>query len=120
MLPFTLSVPVQAQDCNRPPEFPKILTPVPKYSPERAGRPPDVPIRPVPQKYTPAYDCVLGFFEKSAFSSIIWEYTDVLLEHGLGIALDESKKPVLGIGSVSDGEWNPGVGAFLYRGPCRR
>ena len=94
MLAFTLTLPVQAQDCNRPPEFPIILTPVPQYSPERAGGPPYVPIRSVPQQYTPAYDCVLGFFEKSAFSSIIWDYTDILLEQSLGIPLDESNASI--------------------------
>ena len=93
-LPFTLIFPVQAQDSNRPLEFPKILTPVPTYSPERAGRPPYVPIRSVPQEFTPAYDCVLGFFEKSAFVSIVLDYADVLLEQSLGITLDESNASI--------------------------
>lgn len=93
-LPLTLTLPVQAQDCDRSPEFPKILTSVPTYSAERAGPPPDVPIRSVPQEYTPAYDCVLGFFGKSAFFSIILDSTDILLEQSLGITLDESNASI--------------------------
>lgn len=93
-LPLTLILPVQAQDSNRPPGLPQILTPVPKYSPERAGRPPYVPIRSVPQEFTPAYDCVLGFFEQSAFVSIVLDYADVLLEQSLGITLDESNASI--------------------------
>ena len=94
MLPLTLTLPVQAQDSDRSPEFPQILTPVPTYSPERAGPPPDVPLRSVPQEYIPAYHCVLGFFEKSAFFGIILGSTDVLLEQSLGIALDKSNASI--------------------------
>ena len=64
------------------------------YSPERAGRPPDVPFDSVPQEHIPAYDCVLGFFERSAFFSIILDDTDVLLEQSLGITLDESNTSI--------------------------
>ena len=94
MLPVTLTLPVQAQDYSRPPEFPRILTRVPMVSPERAGRPPDVSIGSVPQEHIPAYDCVLGFFERSAFFSIILDDTDVLLEQSLGITLDESNSSI--------------------------
>ena len=94
LFPLTLTLPVQAQDCDRSSEFPQILTPVPRYTPERAGPPPGVPIRSVPQEYIPAYDCVLGFFEKSAFFSIVLDYTDHLLEQSLGIALDESNASI--------------------------
>ena len=90
LLPLVLTSPVQAQVCDRSPEFPQIVTPVPTYSAERAGPPPDVPVRSVPQEYTPAYDCVLGFFGKSAFFSIILDDTDILLAQSLGITLDES------------------------------